>query len=620
MSSGIKKVLSLILTAVLALSLFASCGEIEYAVVSEGNQSSDGFTYTLYENGTAVISGTDSAADRIIVPATVDGYRVTGIADSAFEGNENVLYLKIDAAGIKIGEFAFSGCPRLTYADIGTPASLGRYAFYDCQNLTVCDGCETLTSVSAMTFLGCTSLCSVRLGSKLKSIGNEAFSNCASLPGITLPQSVESIGDSAFSYSAGLAYADVSSLRDIPKSCFEGCTALSEVVLSDKLSSISELAFRSCSSLYAVALPKSLKNVGENAFAVCDTLKVVNFAGSENAWTKIGFGEGNEAIASIRPYCNYKKPDKNSATGALPLADRGSLSGDFSRSGFRYSTYADGTAVITGADAAAAILNVPDTLEGHRVVGIAGSAFESDRVISTVNLGNTLEFIGEGAFYSCPSLRTVSGGSALKSIGYCAFDDTPYLNESHDEYVRLGSVLIKYKGENPSARIPSGIAYIADGAFLANYALTSVVLGENVVSLGNQAFSYCTALKYVSGPSVLTVGENCFASCQTLRSFDTGSDVAKIGSHAFADCYALRHFCPGTKLEDLRNNIFLSDMNIRIFCMPKSLTSLYSSAFTDCTSFMILYAGSEEEFRAALHEDSTFFISDMFTVFNYSFR
>ena len=79
---------------------------------------------------------------------------------------------------------------------------------------------------------------------------------------------------------------------------------------------------------------------------------------------------------------------------------------------YEYYLYEDNTAVIYAYKGEELDVKVPNELDGHTVVEIAPAAFQYNRVIQTVTLGDDLEVIGEGAFYSCRSLKSIKISSS----------------------------------------------------------------------------------------------------------------------------------------------------------------------------------------------------------------
>ena len=74
------------------------------------------------------------------------------------------------------------------------------------------------------------------------------------------------------------------------------------------------------------------------------------------------------------------------------------------------------------------------------------------------------------------------------------------------------------------------------GVCSGNTVLTSVTM-NNVISIGEAAFSGCTSLSGINIPSTVTeIGRSAFEQCTVLTSVDIPSSVTKIGAFAFAQC------------------------------------------------------------------------------------
>lgn len=79
-----------------------------------------GFKYSVSGNE-AAITGYCGEEKNIVIPTTVDGYRVTSVADNAFE-DMPITSVIISDGVVSIGWFAFNGCTELTSVMI--PASV----------------------------------------------------------------------------------------------------------------------------------------------------------------------------------------------------------------------------------------------------------------------------------------------------------------------------------------------------------------------------------------------------------------------------------------------------------------------------------------------------------------
>lgn len=134
------------------------------------------FTILPQPDGTCEITrytGTDAV---LTVPETLGGYRVTGIAVTAFRESDTLKQVVLPDSITHLGFSVFSNCRALTSAVLPS----------------------RLTQIADGTFRGCESLTDIRLPSGITSIGKIAFNNCSSLEELSLPESVTSIGALAF--------------------------------------------------------------------------------------------------------------------------------------------------------------------------------------------------------------------------------------------------------------------------------------------------------------------------------------------------------------------------------------------------------------------------------------
>lgn len=86
----------------------------------------------------------------------------------------------------------------------------------------------------------------------------------------------------------------------------------------------------------------------------------------------------------------------------------------------------------------------------------------------------------------------------------------------------------------------TGLEEINSSAFRGCTALESIVIPDNVRTVGYTAFYKCEALKDVILPdSVTVIGEWAFSSCTSLKLFTIPENVQELGQYAFAYCYSL---------------------------------------------------------------------------------
>ena len=90
-----------------------------------------------------------------------------------------------------------------------------------------------------------------------------------------------------------------------------------------------------------------------------------------------------------------------------------------------------------------------------------------------------------------------------------------------------------------SVIIPDSVITIGDSAFRECKSLDAIIIPDSVTSIGKCAFYYCTSLKSVIiGDSVTSIGERAFDNCTSLTSINIGDSLTKIGYDAFYACNA----------------------------------------------------------------------------------
>ena len=88
---------------------------------------------------------------------------------------------------------------------------------------------------------------------------------------------------------------------------------------------------------------------------------------------------------------------------------------------WRYRLTEDGAAEITGWAGSAAVLDIPNALDGYAVTHIGEEAFKGCRSLTAVSFPKTLKCIGDRAFWFCPGLTELILPEGLTYIGEDAF-------------------------------------------------------------------------------------------------------------------------------------------------------------------------------------------------------
>ncbi len=136
------------------------------------------YTYELKEDNTAMITGYRGSDSFMIIPAKIDGYAVTEIADSVFSGNsviESVVILKNIAA---IPPFAFQNCTKLSEVILPDSLQVIDYAAFQNTGIKSITLPEKLYIIAPYAFADCNKLQKVRITNPNdKYIDSFAFQN-----------------------------------------------------------------------------------------------------------------------------------------------------------------------------------------------------------------------------------------------------------------------------------------------------------------------------------------------------------------------------------------------------------------------------------------------------------
>jgi hypothetical protein len=162
---------------------------------------------------------------------------------------------------------------------------------------------------------------------------------------------------------------------------------------------------------------------------------------------------------------------------------------------FNYTTN-NGAITITRYNCSAAVVTVPETINGLPVTGIGEWAFSFCTNLTSVIVPRSVTSIGNWAFLHCSSLTSLTLPEGITSIGLWAFQECVGLT---------------------NAAVPNSVRHLAVGMFGNCSNLTSVTLPDNLTSIASRAFTYCTSLASITIPSSVTgIGPDAFSACSSL--------------------------------------------------------------------------------------------------------
>ena len=108
---------------------------------SNQNESTPNFIYEI-ENNCAIITGYTGSDETLVIPTSIDGYKVAAIADSAIS-SKTIKEVIVSSSVTKIGWFAFSNCPKLRSVTIPSSVTKIGYSAFGTADSSIIIYCQS---------------------------------------------------------------------------------------------------------------------------------------------------------------------------------------------------------------------------------------------------------------------------------------------------------------------------------------------------------------------------------------------------------------------------------------------------------------------------------------------
>ncbi len=525
------------------------------------------------------------------------GTQVETIGDHAFDAVNDALCLVVQdgspaqlwasAHGVRYASESTSFSYRLegdkayitgytgTLPDVVVPAVIDGYPVYAIENLRS----PILTHVV--------------VSEGIEVIGDSAFKAyfdyekgyIRTLVSVSLPQSLKIISDDGFWGQENLQEITLGSVVEIGQSAFGSCTMLKQITLPDTLTTIGWRAFES-SGLTSLTIPVNVTSLGDSFITDCSAL------------TSLYVAEGNPTY-EMEDGLLYDIPAKT-LRYALP-----DVSGDV--------VIRDGTVRI-GDDVfkehAITSVQLPDSLQK-----IGNCAFQFCKELKEITFPEGLITIDGLAFAYCTQLENVVLPEGLKSLGDSAFRSCDSLTEiTVPEGITFMSGTFATCYSLRTVNLPSGLTHMMNGVVEGCRSLETLHLPAKLADISGEWPSKLKTIttafgsvRYVSEDGILydtqdnsilfvnasitgnvtvrdgitTIGAGAFKGRKGLTSVTLPESCTVIDSYAFENCTALTDINFPEKLELIGRNAFY---NSGITSLKLSQPGLHvgSFAFTDC--------------------------------------
>ena len=242
-------------------------------------------------------------------------------------------------------------------------------------------------------------------------------------------------------------------------------------------------------------------------------------------------------------------------------------------------------------------VNFPESL---RKIGKEAFCYTA---LTELDLNTGLEYIGESAFRTDSSIgsglsvKNIVIPDSVTEIGDYAFSVDKDYEGVHIESVKLGSGLkdigIRAFEYNHISEltIPASVETIGERAFYSNSELTDITVesGSSLVSVGESAFRYCPKLKKAdfSGAASedIVLGTAIFSDDDVLDEVYLPPNINKIPDYAFSDTN-LTHVTLSESVKEIGTAAF-AFIPLTDINLPSGLESIGDSAFAGCEDLKI---------------------------------
>ena len=418
--------------AVIALAVTALI--LTHLPVSEADAAASASDFQTQGSTLVKYRGTE---ERVTIPDTVEV-----VGESAFENNQKVQFVVIPKSVKRLDAYVFWGCNNLEEVVLG----------------------KGLTAVDEYSFAGCTGLKQITIPENVQSIDAQAFAGCINLTDINIPATVTGIAEDAF-----LNCDNVTIHADEGSVAAQFSQKLAEQKNRDPL--VTAAPVQTPTAVSRPDTQATTEPVSTTTPAPVATPVPGNVLGSTIV-------VGNHALVMVHPgeekvQQGYTEPEAGQETGEEQDITAETENGKIPE--WMYYRNQSVSAV-----------TIP---EGTTEIGRFAFSRSSLR---TVTIPEGVTVIDYAAFYHCDNLDNVVLPDTVNTVGAKAFTHTGWLDDfeenSMDDFLISGDILVAYKGNLPEVVIPDGVRVIAEEAFRNHTELKKVHLPASVTDIGNDAF------------------------------------------------------------------------------------------------------------------------------------
>lgn len=388
-----------------------------------------------------------------------------------------------------------------------------------------------------------------------------AFRFAVGLRHVTLPRNLRAIDNNAFQGCTNLTSVEMSNkMSVIMASAFEDCKSLTSIHLNDGLQVIAEYAFLNC-SLDSIVIPPTVKKIGDQSLSGNKLKKL--YLMPKVAPKGVNYSV-NCMDCDIDIFCGSTPPDVETY---IPVGSKESYR---MANGWDYLINCTETDCFPLEPVKAQPFEAVITAEGQlgELLSATGYAIDSLVVKGPVNEAD---------------IRAINGAVAEAYIKVVDMREAKVKEGiiPQDAFVPYNNTNLSYREPNLRRIIlPEDIVEIGDNAF--NRCTAEIInLPKSVIKMGVDAFSGSNVMfdRLVIPVGVAEIPKGCFSECKGIKEIILPPTLQKIGVGAFSGTGIKKIELP-SNITEISDALFKGSL-LEEITLPQSVASIGEEAFYD---------------------------------------
>ena len=217
----------------------------------------------------------------------------------------------------------------------------------------------------------------------------------------------------------------------------------------------------------------------------------------------------------------------------------------------------------------------------HNYYMIIDSGSCGDNINWFLTQDGTLVISGTGDIYDYQYPSYVRGNNPNAAPWYDDYADLITEIVINGGINRIGNNAFSRLKEVSKLTLPNSLQTIGQNAF-SSVAITDISIPDQVVSIGDYAFSGCEDLNSVTLPdSVMTIGKYAFNWCESLQDVRLSEQLSEIPDFLFDHCKSLKTIVIPESVKTIGGAAFQLS-GVSNVSLPSGLTTIRAYAFGNC--------------------------------------